>query len=175
MQTFLPFPDIRASAAVLDRQRLGKQRVEGMQILQALSAPRDSKNVGWLKHPATQMWKQHKAGLVYYTYCMCNEWKRRGYDDSVTSFLFAMFKSEYDIAAYYYRHEVEWDEMQRYGTLPNWFGGRIHETHRAALLAKDFAHYSKFGWQETPIIAYYWPTDPTNVVVEESEPHEAAL
>jgi len=28
MQTFLPYPDFARSAAVLDRQRLGKQRLE---------------------------------------------------------------------------------------------------------------------------------------------------
>ena len=33
MQTFLPFPDFQQSAAVLDRVRLGKQRVEALQIL----------------------------------------------------------------------------------------------------------------------------------------------
>ena len=33
MQTFLPYPDFARSAAVLDRQRLGKQRVEVLQIL----------------------------------------------------------------------------------------------------------------------------------------------
>lgn len=36
MQTFLPYADFRASAHVLDRQRLGKQRVETLQIMQAL-------------------------------------------------------------------------------------------------------------------------------------------
>ena len=36
MQTFLPFPDFVASARSLDRLRLGKQRVETLQILNAL-------------------------------------------------------------------------------------------------------------------------------------------
>jgi len=33
MQTFLPYPDLRDSVACLDNKRLGKQRVEAMQIL----------------------------------------------------------------------------------------------------------------------------------------------
>ena len=36
MQTFLPYADYAASAKVLDRMRLGKQRVETLQILQTL-------------------------------------------------------------------------------------------------------------------------------------------
>ena len=45
MQTFLPYEDFRASARVLDRQRLGKQRVEAKQILQALERPGEPS--GW--------------------------------------------------------------------------------------------------------------------------------
>ena len=35
MQTFLPYESFRESAKVLDWRRLGKQRVEGMQIINA--------------------------------------------------------------------------------------------------------------------------------------------
>lgn len=37
MQTFLPYPDLRASCVVLDDERLGKQRVETFQVLRALT------------------------------------------------------------------------------------------------------------------------------------------
>ena len=37
MQTFLPFPDFHESAACLDMRRLGKQRVEAMQILRTIT------------------------------------------------------------------------------------------------------------------------------------------
>lgn len=36
MQTFLPYPNFIGSAKVLDSRRLGKQRVENLQIMQAL-------------------------------------------------------------------------------------------------------------------------------------------
>ena len=36
MQTFLPYESFRESAKVLDWRRLGKQRVEGMQIINAI-------------------------------------------------------------------------------------------------------------------------------------------
>jgi hypothetical protein len=39
VQTFLPYPDFRRTAEVLDSPRLGKQRVETLQILRALELP----------------------------------------------------------------------------------------------------------------------------------------
>jgi len=40
MQTFVPFADLAESARVLDQKRLGKQRVETHQVLQALAQAR---------------------------------------------------------------------------------------------------------------------------------------
>ena len=43
MQTFMPYPSFSRSASVLDRQRLCKQRVESLQILDALKALRTTR------------------------------------------------------------------------------------------------------------------------------------
>lgn len=37
VQTFLPYEDFDKTASVLDRSRLGKQRVETLQLLKALT------------------------------------------------------------------------------------------------------------------------------------------
>ncbi len=50
VQTFLPFPRFDASAAVLDDARLGKQRVETLQVLRALVL----EDYGWAHHPAVR-------------------------------------------------------------------------------------------------------------------------
>ncbi|WP_344942481.1 pyrimidine dimer DNA glycosylase/endonuclease V [Terrabacter ginsenosidimutans] len=39
MQTFVPYADFARTAAVLDTRRLGKQRVEVIQIVRALTVP----------------------------------------------------------------------------------------------------------------------------------------
>ena len=39
MQTFLPYADFARCAAVLDPRRLGKQRVEVLQIMRAITVP----------------------------------------------------------------------------------------------------------------------------------------
>ena len=62
MQTFLPYSSFTESAKILDWRRLGKQRVEGMQIINAISGvPRkDGKPYkGWTNHPCSVMWKPY--------------------------------------------------------------------------------------------------------------------
>ena len=46
MQTFLPYKSFNKSFKVLDYRRLGKQRVEAMQILNVLLGRRKTK--GWV-------------------------------------------------------------------------------------------------------------------------------
>jgi len=60
MQTFLAYPDYKLSASVLDMKRLGKQRVEAWQIVQALTVP----EYGWKNHPAVKMWRGHVPSLI---------------------------------------------------------------------------------------------------------------
>ena len=139
MQTFLPYADFVDSARVLDRSRLGKQRVECKQILTALLDGR-----GWIHHPATKMWKGYEFALCVYAISVCTEWTRRGYKDT--------------LQPYFIDRSTE--SVNPSGSeLPPWFGDeRFHSAHRAALLAKDPDHYSQFGWTEEPGIHYFWPT-----------------
>jgi len=69
MQTFLPYKSFTKSAQVLDYKRLGKQRVEAMQIFNALTGvPTKSGKAytGWLNHPAVVMWKDYEEALLLY-------------------------------------------------------------------------------------------------------------
>src|ERR1700712_4663814 len=79
MQTFLPYSTFLASAAVLDDRRLGKQRVEGFQILRALVFP----NYAWKQHPAVRMWRGFVPALVAYGVACCDVWTSRGFSDRV--------------------------------------------------------------------------------------------
>lgn len=134
MQTFVPSPIMTQCPKLLDRQRLGKQRVEVLQILRALSG----QTKGWNNHPATRMWKGHQGALAIYGILMCQEWTRRGYKDTCEEKI-----SQYLLGDI---------------TVPKWWGGEIHSSHRAALLAKAPSWYAKFGWAEEPKINYLWPS-----------------
>lgn len=136
MQTFVPYPNIGHSALVLDRQRLGKQRVEVLQILNALTG--NSK--GWVNHPATLMWKGYEPALAAYGVAVCEDWKRRGYKDTCQEKITALIQPSS------YR-------------LPSWWGDdSVHSSHRANLLRKFPDYYSHFGWTEDPTMPYIWPT-----------------
>lgn len=131
MQTFLPHPNFRISASMLDRQRLGKQRVEAQQILNALAG----KTKGWVNHPATRMWRGHEDALKRYLKCCIDEWVARGYKNNMGV------------------------QAPTHAILPPWVGDdRVHSSHRANLLRKDPVHYGSFGWTEDPTTPYYWPS-----------------
>ncbi|WP_370947972.1 MSMEG_6728 family protein [Amycolatopsis sp. cg5] len=74
MQTFLPYPGFRETAAVLDQRRLGKQRVEAIQVLRALTVP----GYGWRHHPAAAMWAGYEEALVRYGLDICEIWCATG-------------------------------------------------------------------------------------------------
>lgn len=138
MQTFLPYPSFEESAVVLDRQRLGKQRIEVKQILKTLYGYSD----GWKNHPAVLMWQGCEHALAQYGWFICEEWKLRGYKDSCQDFIL----------------ECSTFEKMEMAQMPFWFGDeRFHSSHRAALLAKNYEWYSRFGWKEEPFINYFWP------------------
>jgi hypothetical protein len=135
MQTFLPFSNFKKSASVLDTRRLGKQRVETLQILNALHGL----SKGWVNHPATKMWKGYTQALVLYGVAICEHWIELGYNDTCMSKI-TSFKTDSPVL------------------MPLWLGGKIHTTHRSALLFKNYEFYSKFNWKEEPIYDYYWPS-----------------
>lgn len=129
MQTFLPLPSFVESAKVLDYRRLGKQRVEAMQILTALS-----KGSGWSNHPAIKMWRGFEPALIVYKTACIDEWISRGYRNSMQIIRSESFE------------------------LPPWFGNpTFHASHRSNLHRKHPDHYSKFGWSESNDLPYMRP------------------
>jgi len=74
VQTFLPFPDFEQSARSLDQKRLGKQRVEWIQVLRGLVV----EGYGWRNHPAVLMWKGFEEALGRYSFTCCAVWVEAG-------------------------------------------------------------------------------------------------
>lgn len=151
MQTFLPYPSFEQSAACLDRQRLGKQRVETWQILLAIT----NRSTGWVNHPATKMWNGYTSALINYGLTMCREWRDRGYTDNLAA-KFAQVAIE---------DGLDLDDF----TMPPWLGDpEFHASHRSNLLRKDAAHYGQFGWTEADTSEYVWPTISSPLPIKES-------
>lgn len=139
MQTFLPFADFTQTARVLDMKRLGKQRVETKQLILALTQPK----YGWKNHPAAKMWVGYVPMLVEYGRVICEEWRGRGYNDSLLPFFCD------------YANSFGFGNLRE---IPPWLGDEaFHASHRSNLLRKDAEFYSQFGWSESPDLPYVWP------------------
>lgn len=145
MQTFLPYPDFAASAAVLDQARLGKQRVETLQILRALVLP----DYGWRRHPATRMWMGYVPALAVYGLAMVREWVSRGHADS-TAALISEFAPD-SATAFNAGAGPE-------PAMPPWLGQtEVHLSHQSNLIQKapDFYRDRFPGIPEN--LPYSWP------------------
>ena len=142
MQTFLPTKNFKKSAKMLDYRRLGKQRVEGMQLINSLSPDYSMK--GWLNHPARLMWRGYENALKYYTNTMIKEWIARGYNNTMQLY-----------------------EIEQPIVFPQWLGyPELHKSHRMNLLRKDYdfykQHFDADAQTDLAIIneyEYYWPQE----------------
>ncbi|MBG0566785.1 MSMEG_6728 family protein [Actinoplanes aureus] len=150
MQTFLPFPDFTASAQALDTKRLGKQRVETIQVLRGLTQP----GYGWRHHPAVKMWHGYEEALVRYGLDMCDVWTATGRADTCAATLVTDLRAA--VAVGTVRTQPE---LAAAGELPPWLGDEpLHRSHRSALLRKDPEHYRPvFGDDIPDDLPYVWP------------------
>jgi Pyrimidine dimer DNA glycosylase len=136
VQTFLPYRYFAQSAASLDRQRLGKQRVETLQVIKTLVW-----GGGWANHPAVKMWRGHVSALLAYQQAVCGEWMQRGYRDTclAKSFTIAMVDPSQD-------------------DLPSWLGDpAFHLSHQSNLIRKDPAYYRPLFPGVPDDLPYIWP------------------
>jgi Pyrimidine dimer DNA glycosylase len=149
MQTFLPYPDFERTAQVLDGRRLGKQRVEAIQVLRALTVP----GYGWRRHPAAAMWAGYEEALVRYGLDICAAWCGAGHADTCAATLAADLTAATSLTAV--RTQAQ---LASSGDLPPWLGEPdFHRSHQSALLRKDPAHYGPLFSGVPDDLPYVWP------------------
>lgn len=139
LNTFLPYASFAESARVLDNKRLGKQRVEVLQILRTLAG----ESRGWVNHPAVRMWRGYSKCLAAYGTAVCAEWKGRGFrDETAGKILETSARIEQDSAA----------------LDPPWLGDPLfHRSHQSNLIRKNPQHYSRFFTDVPDDLPYLWP------------------
>lgn len=140
MQVFVPLPDIEASVQALDVPRLGKQRVEALQMLSSLAG----KSAGWLDHPAARMWAGYEQGLLSYAAACCLRVRSLGWVDHVLEQV--------------YERQADFGHLIHDPPLPPWWGGPVHASHRARLIVKE--HYRGEGSHYADL----WPDDYDHVM-----------
>lgn len=137
MQTFVPLgSDFPANAKVLDMRRLGKQRVEGLQIIRTLTGV----GKGWENHPIVKMWRGYEYSLGMYTIAMCDEWISKGYKDTCKDQVISIMES-FDMPK----------------TTPLWLEDpEIKISHKSNLIRKMPEHYGLM-WAGVPNdLPYKW-------------------
>lgn len=156
MQTFLPFPDYRASCEALDPVRCRNQRRETVtllrQLLRGMPVHEDGrpKWPAWFWHPACQMWADHIGALALYGAINCHVILERGWGDNTLPFF------EYIAAK---RHDT---------APPPWLGDSdFHAAHRSNLVRKDPEYYGE-RFSETPDLEYVWPRTASSVSYREA-------
>lgn len=159
MQTFLPYADFEASARALDVKRLGKQRVEVIQVVRALTTP----GYGWAHHPAVLMWEGHEEALGRYGVVCCEVWKELGFGDTCAATIGSDLRKA---GVNQIRGQADLTEV---GAVPTWLGSEdFHRSHRSVLITKDPDFYRP-RFPDTPEgLAYLWPVrSPAAVAAEE--------
>ena len=148
MQTFLPYPDFERSARALDTKRLGKQRVEVIQIVRALTRP----GYGWANHPAVLMWKGYEEALARYGVTCCEVWLESGFGDTCAATIVA------DVHAAGVTALRSQAELTAAGALPPWVGDDdLHRSHQSSLVRKDPAFYADRFPGVPGDLEYVWP------------------
>ncbi|MYV67402.1 cytoplasmic protein [Streptomyces sp. SID2131] len=150
MQTFLPYAGFADSAAALDPRRLGKQRVEALQVLRGLTVP----GYGWRRHPAVRMWAGYEEALVRYGLEVCGVWTAEGRSDTCA----ATLTRDY-LALNPGEGVRDQDELAAAGELPPWLGDpAFHRSHRSALLRKAPELYRDLFPGVPDDLPYVWPS-----------------
>ncbi len=146
VQTFLPYADFERTAQVLDDRRLGKQRVEVLQILNAMHR----NTGGWINHPVTRMWSGNEPALVAYGLAVIEVWSRKGRADTVRD----------KILPHLHGEPVRTQrQLEAVGMLPPWLGRHdLHRAHRSALVRKMPDHYGPLFPDVEDDLPYVWPS-----------------
>jgi len=165
MQTFTPYSDFEASARVLDSKRLGKQRVEVIQIVRALTVP----GYAWSSHPAVLMWKGYEEALGRYGLTVCDVWLERGFADTCAATIVD------DLAAAGTTSVRTYAELRSADALPGWlFDDAVLRSHRSALMRKDPERYRSYFPDVPADLPYEWPVRSAAVLERERRQAENA-
>lgn len=140
MNTFITDHNIVKSAKNLDNRRLGKQRVEAIQIANCLLV----KESRWKNHPAVKMWKGYEKYLVQtYLFEILWEWSHRGFKN-------LKCLEHFENLYYNFSKNLVWEK-------PYWLTNEFIEAHRSNLIKKNSEYYKPLFPNTKEDLGYIWP------------------
>ena len=132
MQVFHPYKSALKSIQCLDNSRMGKQRLECIQILLA----NNNIDTEWEvpksvpPHKNVVLWKNYSGYLFYYLGILLNEWEDRGMKNFVCRGMYEKLRNIYG--------------LQENTKRPRFIDNKFIQTQRLSLLNKKMEHYYKF-------------------------------
>lgn len=182
MQTFLPYASYTKSAKALDNKRLGKQRVETLQVLQVLLGERlvtsDKTTVlvkgkdengdpaivertrkvprpkaEWAREPVkSKGWSHHPAVMMW----RGHELELLKYQEAVCNEWTSRGFNDSCLEKTHYLVAPYLDELKE--GVPSFVGDDdFHTSHKSNLIRKDEAHYGKQWDGLNGDLPYLWP------------------
>lgn len=82
LETYLPYPDFKDCAAVLDRRTLRQQCRDAKRVMLVLEGTVHK----FQTHPTVLFWKGYPEALALYGFVMCTEARKRGYRNDDRAF-----------------------------------------------------------------------------------------
>lgn len=122
-------------------KRLGKQRVEVLQLLNSITKIKNNEPYkGWSNHPCRKMWHNYSNALVVYGQTICKEWLSRGYKDTCYDKITAFFNPNEETV------------------IPSFVGDEsFHKSHRSMLIQKKPDFYRSLFPDTPDNLEYIWP------------------
>ena len=147
MQTFITDFDMTQNARNLDDKRLGKQRVEALQIADCFLV----KESRWKNHPAVRMWAYNTGFLVMdYIPFIMQEWEIRGFKNIRCG---KWYDKIYNAVFEHYDKQ----NMFVISSFPWWLDMEFIEAHRSNLIRKKPEHYRPLFPDTKEGLEYIWP------------------
>ena len=145
----MPLPSLADSATVLDPKRLGKQRVEALQVFRALTVP----GYGWRHHPTARMWIGYAEALVRYGLEVCAVWQEGGRRDTCAATLVSELAAHFGV-----QQPRSQAALAMAGELLPWMGMTVfHVSHQSARVRKNPSWYRRYFPDVADNLPCVWP------------------
>lgn len=129
---------MKQNARNLDRQRLGKQRIEAIQVLRTLLG---LSSQGWANHPIMKLWRGYEPYLLkVYLRAILDEWKRRGYKNTKCDVYFRQLE----------------EAVRGKPVKPPWITDAFIQSHQSNLVRKHPDHYKDLFPGVPDDLPYIW-------------------
>lgn len=122
-------------ASLMDKKRLGKQRVEASQLLDIVTG---RKLTRWQNHPASKMWSSYPEALKLYFNAFLHRWLDLGCNNTMSF------------------EEIDEVQLIEQGVAPFLLNQHYIQRMQANLLSKDPLFYGQYNWSVQPKKGYYW-------------------